>query len=101
MLLILPGPAPPPVQRATETELKRERPAAGVVAEAVLKLLRLPVWKVMLDCLDMVAERGRRGELLTRARAAGDREDGAPGEPRAALAFMGLREGRGAAQGGL
>ena len=39
-------------------ELKRERPVAGVVAEAVLKPLRLPVWKVMLDCLDMVAERG-------------------------------------------
>lgn len=67
---------------------------AGVVAEAVLKPLRLLVWKVMLDCLDMVAERGWRGELSTRVRVKGDGEDGASGEPRAVWAFMGLGEGR-------
>ena len=31
---------------------------AGVVAEAVLKPLRLLVWKVIVDCLDMVSGRG-------------------------------------------
>lgn len=39
-------------------ELKRELPEAGVMAEAVLKPLRLPAWKVMVDCLDMAAEKG-------------------------------------------
>ncbi|KAL0611688.1 LOW QUALITY PROTEIN: hypothetical protein AAY473_018314 [Plecturocebus cupreus] len=55
-LLILPRPPLPTAERATETELKRERPAAGVVAEVVLKPLRLPDWKVMEDCRDMVGE---------------------------------------------
>ena len=41
-----------------DTELKQERPVAGVVAEAVLKPLRLLVWKVIVDCLDMVSGRG-------------------------------------------
>lgn len=37
-------------------ELKRKCPAAGVVAKAALKPLQLLVWKVIVDCLDMVAE---------------------------------------------
>lgn len=42
-------------------ELKRERPAVGVVAEAVLKPLRLPEWKVTVDCRDMMGEEGSTG----------------------------------------
>ena len=41
-----------------DMELKQERPVAGVVAEAVLKPLQLLVWKVIVDCLDMVSGRG-------------------------------------------
>lgn len=39
-------------------ELKRDRPCAGMMAEAVPKPRRLPVWKVMVDCLDMVMQKG-------------------------------------------
>lgn len=54
-----------------------------MVAEAVLKPLRLPVWKVMEDCLDMAAEKGGREELLMWVCVRGDREDRASGEPQA------------------
>lgn len=59
--LILPSPVLLPVERATEAELKRERPAAGVLAEAVLKPLRLPVWKVTVDWRDMAGWEAARG----------------------------------------
>lgn len=66
-----------------ETELKRERPEAGVVAEVVLKPLRLPVWKVMVDCLDIVVEKGGQEELPMWVRVKGDKEEKASGEPQA------------------
>lgn len=54
-----------------------------MLAEAALKPLRLPVWKVMVDCLDMTAEKGGREELLMWVRVKGDGEDRASGEPQA------------------
>lgn len=54
-----------------------------MVAEAVLKPLRLPVWKVMVDCLDMVAEEGEQEELPMCVPVKGDREEKACGEPQA------------------
>lgn len=68
----------------------------GVVAEAVLKPLRLPVWKAMVDCLDMVVGRGWLGKLLTWVREEGDGEDRASGEPRTPRGFYVPPRGRGA-----
>ena len=81
------------MERVVETELKRERPVARVVAEAVLKPLRPLVWKVMVDCLDMVAEKGWREELLRWVREKADREDRASGEPQAPLLLWASRRG--------
>ena len=75
---------------------------AGVVAEAVLKPLRLPVWKVIAGCLDVVAGRGWRGELLMWVRVeghGGDRAAGAPWPP--GLLWASGRGGAGRAQAGL
>lgn len=70
-------------------ELKRECPApAGMVAEAVLKLLRLPEWKVMVDCRDMVHEGGWQGSPEVGVK--GWRRQAAVGP----LGFMGLQKGR-------
>lgn len=76
-----------------ETELKRERPEAGVVAEAVLKPLRLPVWKVTVDCLDMVAEKEGQEELPMWVCVKGDREEKASGEPQAPWLLWASRRG--------
>lgn len=89
-----------PGEWATETELKRERLVARVVAEAMLKPLRLPVWKVRVDCLDMVAGRGWRGELLMWVCVEGDGGDRAAGTP-CPLGFYGPLGGAGGAQAGL